>query len=105
MGLCRAWSAQGVCEPVPTERVRVERPGGEAYRVASLYLEANEGETEYVLNRVMVAMDARTGETLWQTRIEGVGINHQDHKQSQNNLTAAYYQGKVFSVGSTPRGG
>ena len=63
----------------------------------------NRAKIKVAADDVVLALDARTGEMVWKTTLENAGLNFQEHKQSQNNLTAAYHEGKVFAVGSTLR--
>ena len=63
----------------------------------------NRDKIKVAADDIVLALDARTGETLWKTTLQDSGRNYQEHKQSQNNLTAAYHDGRVFAVGSTLR--
>ena len=49
---------------------------------------------------VVICMDAATGQTLWRTRMEGVGYNRQHHKEGPYNQTVAVNHGRIFAIGS-----
>jgi outer membrane protein assembly factor BamB len=52
---------------------------------------------------MVICMDATTGQTLWQARIENVGYNRQHHKEGPYNQTMTVHDGRVFAIGSGGR--
>lgn len=52
---------------------------------------------------VTVAIDLKTGKTVWKTVEEGKGLNRAGGKRLHFHATPAYFNGRVYSLGTTGR--
>ncbi len=55
----------------------------------------------YDANDLTVAIDLKTGKTIWTAIEKGRGINRYSGKRGHFMVTPAYHAGKIFSLGST----
>lgn len=72
-----------------------------AAKATSEQVEAYKSNARIDADDFTVAIDMKTGKTVWKTVEAGKGINVYPGKRSDMHNTPVYYQGKVFSLGTT----
>lgn len=73
------------------------------YRLSPEQLAALKRNTATIADDITVAIDAKTGKTIWEVVESGQGINRCSGKYFQFIDTPAYFQGKIFSFGTMGR--
>jgi outer membrane protein assembly factor BamB len=69
--------------------------------VTSEQIEAAKLNSRIDADDFTVAIDMKTGKTVWKSVEAGKGINVYPGKRSDMHNTPVYYQGKIFSLGTT----